>query len=253
MRRWFALSSVILLFAAEVHAQSARRDEVRQAPDPTAEAAQHFEAALDHYRSGKYRDALDELEKAYGLDPTGKDLVYNLAIVSEKLGRLDDAIHYLTRYITLETDEQEIERVRDMIRRLEGARAELAPQAPPPLFPAKPCPVNAPPPEPRRPTSPPGKLDEWVYATGGISIAALLVGTVFGVRALARDPYGERTGNGVSVRDLERRVEEAERLARVADIAFAVSLISGSGAALLYFGRTPEAPRYAELMYSGSF
>jgi tetratricopeptide (TPR) repeat protein len=247
MLRWLAFTSVILLFAAEARAEPPRRDEVREGVDPSTEAARHFESALDYYRAGKYRHALGELEVAYGLDPTGKDLVYNLAVVSEKLGRFDDAVHYLTRYLELETDEKELERTRDAIRRLEGARTEMTSpstaSSPPP-----PCPVT---PEPSNP--PPGKLDEWVFATGGLSVAALLVGTVFGVQALARDPRGESTGDGVDVDELEQRVNEAEELARIADIAFAVSLLSGSGAVLLYFGRTPDAPRHAELRLSGSF
>lgn len=245
MRRWLAFTSVLSLLAAPAHAQP-RPDEVREAVDPSTEAARHFEAALEHYRTGKYRDALGELEEAYSLDPTGKDLVYNLAVVSEKLGRFDDAIHYLTRYLELETDPKELERTRDVIRRLEGARAELAPRSSAP--PAPPCPAPA-----QTPAPPPGKLDEWVYATAGLSVAALLVGTVFGVRAIARDPRGESTGEGVSIDDLESRVSEAEDLATVADIAFAVGLLSGSGAVLLYFGRTPDAPRHAELRLSGSF
>ncbi len=247
MLRWLAFTSVILLFAPEARAEPPRRDEVREGGDPSTEAARHFEKALDYYRGGKYRQALGELEVAYGLDPTGKDLVYNLAVVSEKLGRFEDAIHYLTRYLELETDDAELERARDAIRRLEGARAELTPRSSSSSL-AAPCP--APPPAPKPPR---GKLDEWVFATGGISVAALLVGTVFGVQALARDPRGESTGDGVDVEELEQRVEEAEDLARIADIAFAVGLLSGSGAVLLYFGRTPDAPRHAELRLSGSF
>jgi tetratricopeptide (TPR) repeat protein len=247
MPRWLAFTSVILLFAAEARAEPPRPDEVREGGEPSTEAARHFEAALDYYRAGKYRQALGELEVAYGLDPTGKDLVFNLAVVSEKLGRFDDAVHYLTRYLELETDDEELERARDAIRRLEGARAELTPRSVS-SAPQPPCPKTAPPSNP-----PPGKLDEWVFATGGLSVAALLVGTVFGVRALARDPRGESTGDGVDVDELEQRVNEAQDLARVADIAFAVSLLSGSGAVLLYFGRTPDEPRHAELRLSGSF
>jgi tetratricopeptide (TPR) repeat protein len=249
MRRWLALTSVIFLLAAETRAEPRRREEVGEgAVDPAVEAARHFEAALEYYRSGKYREALAELEVAYGLDPTGKDLVYNLAIVSEKLGRLDDAIRYFTRYLELETEERELGRARDAIRRLEGARVELAPPPPPPPPPARPCP-----PVSSAPVRAPGKLDEWVYATGGLSAAAFVVGTVLGVQALARDPRGERTGDGVSVGELEARVDQARNLARLADVAFAVSLLSGSGAVLLYFGRTPDSPRHAELTLSGSF
>lgn len=247
MRRWLAFTSVLSLLAAPARAEPPHPDEVREAVDPSTEAARHFEAALEHYRAGKYRDALGELEEAYGLDPTGKDLVYNLAVVSEKLGRFDDAIHYLTRYLELETDPKELERTRDVIRRLEGARTELTPSSSSAAK-APPCPAPV-----QTPAPPPGKLDEWVFATGGLSVAALVVGTVFGVRALARDPRGESTGDGVDIDELESRVSEAEDLATVADIAFAVSLISGSGAVLLYFGRTPDAPRYAELRLSGSF
>src|SRR5690348_444092 len=62
--------------------------------DPRAangEAApkQHFEEALVHYREGHYRAAVAELEAALTFDPTSKDLLYNLALVHEKLGQLD--------------------------------------------------------------------------------------------------------------------------------------------------------------------
>src|SRR6187399_432302 len=71
------------------------------------EARRHFDVALECYSRGRYRDAIAELEAARRLDPAGKDLVYNLALVHEKLGELEVALAYLRRYLGMERDPDE--------------------------------------------------------------------------------------------------------------------------------------------------
>src|SRR5438270_111868 len=62
--------------------------------------AEHaYQAALELYRNGQYRAAIDKLEEARRLDPTAKELPYNLGMVHEKLGALDDAIRFFEQYV----------------------------------------------------------------------------------------------------------------------------------------------------------
>jgi len=211
-------------------------------PLEQAAAREHFEHALALYRSGKYHQAVAELQAALASDPSGKDLVYNLALVQEKLGDFDGAIASLERFQGMEKDPAELERAAQTIERLKGARAELV--SPPVVAARSPAPPPCPLPRVR------GKLDEWVLGTGGVAIASLLVGTVFGVRALALDPRGDSTGPGTSFSDLHDRASRAHSAAIIADIAFSTSLLAGAAAATLYFGRYADvpAPREARLI-----
>jgi tetratricopeptide (TPR) repeat protein len=197
-----------------------------EAPERSA-AHEHFEHALALYRAGKYHQAVEELDAALASDPAGKDLVYNLALVQEKLGDFDGAIASLERFQGMEKDPAELERAAQTIERLKGARAELVAVGPPTQ--AAPVPCQA------RPIR--GKLDAWVIGTGGLAVASLLVGTVFGVRALTLDPRGESTGPGTSFATLKERAEHAHTSAILADLAFSTSLLAGATAATLYFGR----------------
>ena len=67
-------------------------------PEAKAAAQAHFMRTKDLYASGKYQEAIKELELAHELDPTAKDLVFNLGSVSEKLARYDDALKYYHAY-----------------------------------------------------------------------------------------------------------------------------------------------------------
>ncbi|MEI9951453.1 MAG: tetratricopeptide repeat protein [Pseudomonadota bacterium] len=186
-----------------------------------AQAAEHFERALAWYRAGKYRLAVADLEAALERDPGGKDLLFNLALVQEKLGDLAGAIDTLLRFQSLEKDPKELERASQTIARLRGAQAELlavVPRAPAPPLAPKPCPL------PRER----GKLDGWVIGTGSLALASLLVGTVFGVRVLTLDADSQSS--------------QARDAAIIADVALATSLLAGAGSVALYFGRFVDAP-----------
>ncbi|HEU5075547.1 MAG TPA: tetratricopeptide repeat protein [Polyangiaceae bacterium] len=209
-------------------------------PPPTREALEearrHFDVALECYSRGRYRDAIAELEQARRLDPSGKDLVYNLALVHEKLGELPQALAYLRLYLEMETDPEERARTEASISRLDGAIREGQGATPDPA-PRAPVAATAPAPAPL-----PGRLDAWVWGTGGIALCALIVGTVLGVRALSLSPGpDDATGGSRSVDDVRNEAQAAHRSAVGADVAFATAAVSGAAATLLYFGRTPLA------------
>jgi len=186
-----------------------------------AQAAEHFERALSWYRAGKYQRAVAELHAALERDPAGKDLVFNLALVEEKLGDLTGAIASLQRFQTMEKDPKELERASQTIERLTGAQAELlamdshTPTSSPTL-PACPTPRQR------------GKFDGWVIGTGSLALASLLVGTVFGVRALTLDADSEQS--------------RSRDLAIVSDVALMTGLLAGAGSVALYLGRFADAP-----------
>ncbi|HEX3775645.1 MAG TPA: tetratricopeptide repeat protein [Polyangiaceae bacterium] len=212
-----------------------RAVELSAAPPEQAAAREHFQRALSLYRAGKYHGAVAELEAALDSDPSGKDLVYNLALVQEKLGDFSGAIASLERFRTMEKDPAELERAAQTIERLQGARAELT-SVGPRAGAAAPCPA----------LRARGRLDAWVLGTGGVAVASFLVGTVFGLRALSLDPSGESTGPGASFASLQDRAHRAHTAAVVADVAFSTSIVAGAAAATLYFGRYADAPQFHE-------
>lgn len=87
-------------------------------------AIAHYERGRVHYASGRYRAAIAELEAALQLNPNLTDLDYNLGLVYERLGRLDDALRAYQRYERSTTDQVERERTQRIIARIVGARTE---------------------------------------------------------------------------------------------------------------------------------
>jgi tetratricopeptide (TPR) repeat protein len=215
---------------------------------PTEEAIRsakgHFDRAQDAYRRGAYRDAVDELEAAIRLDPTSKDLEYNLGLVYEKLGDIDQAIQRFRRFREMETDPQEITKVDRVIARLRGARDAIDQTTTVPVERAK-TPIVYRPTIVVKEAPRSGKLDTWTYTAAGVAGAAAIVGTVFGVLALAERPRSdERTGGSTSAAKLQERAETAHQNAVVADVAFLVSAVALGGTAWLYFGRdADDAPK----------
>ena len=188
-----------------------------------AAAHEHFERALTWYRAGKYRLAVGELDLALTGDPGGKDLVFNLALVQEKLGDLDGAIQSLERFQSMEKDPGELDRAAQTIERLRGARAELSAIIPHASASAPTAPCAAP--------LLRGRFDGWVIGGGTLAFASFVAGAVLGVRSLGID-------NSRKARDT----------AVMADFAFATSLLAGAGTAALYFGRFADAaPEHAAL------
>jgi tetratricopeptide (TPR) repeat protein len=235
-----------------------------------AAARKHFEKARTYYGQGAYREAITELEAAHALDPSAKDLVFNLGVVHEKLSDIDEALNWFRAYTTMDLLPPERDRADAYIRRLEGAKRELeekqaAQQAnpPPPPEPAQspvepsaravpssnpspslpsqpPQPVPPPePPQPAPPSSSNGRLDGLTVTAAGLTTATLAFGVVMGVKAAVDKPssgyVSGRDGNAVHLQDLQ---DQAHREAVFADIGFATALVSGVSTAYLYFGRS---------------
>lgn len=212
-----------------------------------ASAVALHDEARELYARGAYREAIEKLEAAVALDPDAAELVYNLGLLHEKLLEFDAAERYFARYIELEKDEKLRERAQTTLRRIQGAKKELA-ERPPPPPPPPPAPKPRPVAKARRaaPSPPvPSPAEPWIYATGGVAAASMLAGVAFGLGALAQDPgEGARTGAGVSVHDLQADARTAHQHAVVADVCFVVAAIAGGAA--LWLLLAPRVPRAAQ-------
>jgi tetratricopeptide (TPR) repeat protein len=208
-------------------------------------ARQHFEKARAFYAQGSYREAVAELEAAHDLDPSAKDLVFNLGVVHEKLSDIDDALQWFQLYTTMSLTPQERERADAYIRRLEGAKRELAEKKQA----AEPAPAAAettsqadlalPPPEPRRR----GRVDAATVAAASVAGSALVFGTVMAIKATSDRPAdGFVVGRDGSLSYLTSRTAFAHHEAIAADIGFGAAIAAGVATGLLYFERPRKAP-----------
>jgi tetratricopeptide (TPR) repeat protein len=194
--------------------------------DTTAAARAHFTKGRELYLSGAYREAIVELDAARAMDPKAKDLVYNLAIVHEKLGEIDEALRYARLYVQMDLEPAERTRAESYIKRLEGAKSEVVvrPVAPPP------------PVETVR-----GKLDAATIAAGVVAIGAAGAGVAFGVKALGDKPSASfTTGVNGTYQDLANETSKAHSEAVVADICFGAAAAAAVATAVLYFARTRD-------------
>lgn len=243
--------TLALVYGSSVLAASALS--AAQVPVPTREPAaesaeagarEHFDRALELYRAGRYAEALEQLEDAAKLDPNGKDLFFNLALVHEKLGQLPQAITALSRFRELETDATERERARLTIERLRGA--ERAGQAAP-LPVLRDCEKPAPAPPPARP-------NPLLIGSASVAVVSLVVGAVFGIKALSDDVGGTGTSPTLSLGQLRERGRRAAREALVADVAFALgAAAAGTFAGVWWLSPTDPAARSAGITLGSYF
>lgn len=242
-RRGAAIALAVMLAAARASAEPPRAPSVEASADKER-AAKRAVALNDEawalYEQGRYRAAIDKLEAAERLDPASRDLVYNLALIHEKLGNLGDAATHYRRYLEMERDPKTRIRVQAILKRLDGAQREQGERDRGPQAATSPRVVTpSPPPEPA-PTARP--VRPWVIASGSFAGAAALLGSIFGLSALARNPgSGARTGDGVGIRDLQDDARVARSHAIVADVAFVIAAAAAGAATVLYIA-TPRAP-----------
>lgn len=204
------------------------------------EAQRHFQAARDLYAQGAYRQAIVELEAARGFDPRSKELVFNLGVVHEKLADIPKALEFFRMYLGMDPDDEERARGEAYVRRLEGAKGEVAPkvvrlEAPKPS-------VLPPPPSP--PVTVRGVVDGWTLVAAGATVVFVGAGTALGVSAVTSKPSsGFVTGKDGSYSDLVARTDSAHTQGVVADVFFGAGIAAAAATAILYFGRTrTEAP-----------
>jgi tetratricopeptide (TPR) repeat protein len=226
-------SSLLSLPSAAFGAEPAKTPSAEAA----AEAHQHADRAHELYGQGAYRESIAELEAALKLDPNGKGLVFNLGVVHEKLGDIDDALRYFQRYELMDLDAAERAKADAYVKRLQGARKEV--EKTPEATPAPPPPP--PPPPPQRAPEPPahGKIDGWTVGAGVLALGGYAVGTIFGVEALRDKPKsGTMTTGTLGYQHLQSAVDTAHREAIVSDVAFATAAVATLLTTYLFFGRT---------------
>jgi hypothetical protein len=212
------------------------------------EAQQHFQRAKDLYQTGAYREAIAELEQARGLDPKAKDLVFNLGIVHEKLGKFDEAIAFFRQYMEMEgVTAVERGKAENIIKRIEGAKREVA--VPPRASgdahattePARGSGDGRGEQEPGN-----GRIDAATVAAGSVAVVGLGLGATFGILALSTKPSGFVTGRDGTYDMLQSKTSSAHTEAVVADIGFGVGIAAAVVTAYLYFGRSKDTKPRAD-------
>jgi tetratricopeptide (TPR) repeat protein len=267
-RTWLRTWALVGCIAA---AQAPRASLAQTSPANIAAARAHFEKARTCYEQGAYREAISELEAAHTLDPTAKDLVFNLGVVHEKLADIDEALKWFRQYTTMDLTPTERSRADAYTHRLEGAKRELeekqaagqttppesSPPAAEPVPPSTEAPAppqtspppvtTAPVPQPALPPSPAppianGRFDAATGTALGLSAVSLAFGIVLGVKAEKDKPTSSYvTGRDGTAANLQNLVDDAHNEAIMADIGFATSLVSAVAAAYLYLGRSRPA------------
>lgn len=189
--------------------------------------------ARELYAHGHYRAAVARLEAALALDPEGKELVYNLALIHERLGEVDAAALYYRRYLAMETVPREREKIQRVLRRLEGAREELgaSPEAP-----------KLPPSAPVAPVAPPRVVSPWIVITGLVGATGICTSVVLGISALVRSPGADAMINPSFTADqLVAEAGAAHRQIVGANIALLVGL-AATGATVVLYSTSRVAP-----------
>ena len=167
-----------------------------------------------------------------GASVSSRPLVFNLGVVNEKLGHIEDALIYFKQYATMDLTPEERTRADAYVKRLEGAKAEVV------------VPTAAPPPPPPRPPplvpveQPKGRIDAATVLGAGCAVAGFGVGIAFGVKALAdKPPSNFVTGPDGTYDQLANATTSSHREALVADIGLGVGVAATLVTAYLYFAR----------------
>ncbi len=245
-RRRVAAPLACVVVLSTVAPGSARAADPPKTNESSAAAHQHAARAHDLYQQGAYHEAISELEAALKLDPNGKDLVYNLGVVHEKLGDIDDAIRYFERYERMDLDPQERAKAETYMKRLQGARKEV--EKPPEPPPPQPPPPQPPPPQPLpAPVEKRyGRFDWLTASTAVVTLGGLAVGTVFGVKALLDRPKaGAATTDTYGYAQYAASQQTAHNEAIVADVGLLVGAVGFATTAVLFFARARDSSHRA--------
>lgn len=191
--------------------------------DDVPPAVRHYQQAQVHYEQGRYQEAADELERARSLDPEALELLYNLALVYERLSEFDRAIGYLEEYLSFDLAPDERDRIERMLLRLRGAREHM---------PDEPEPAT----RTRVVVHRYGLADGWFWGilATGIALGATAVGT--GVTALL---YGQEADSFVVGQDGNRATydwlfDTSTGLALATDVLIGVAGAAALTAILVY-------------------
>jgi len=241
------VSPALLLGALFLASPAAAQGSPPVQTEEQAKAQQHFLRAKELYSQGKYNEAVHELELARNLDPKAKDLVFNLGIVHEKLGKFDEAIAFFRQYMEMEgVTPQEKTKAETNIKRIEGAKAEVGSKPPPSGGTGDPQGGNGengqgpkgPQPSTEKPAR--GRIDAATIAAGSVAIVGIGAGTAFGIFAVSTRPNDFVTGRDGTYAQFEQKNNDAHTNAIIADVCFGVGIVAAVATAWLYFGRTKD-------------
>jgi tetratricopeptide (TPR) repeat protein len=185
-----------------------------------ARAAELFKKSVDTYRSGDFKQTIDLLNEAYALEPQPV-LLYNLARAHEGIGNNDAAIETYEKFLAQEPNAKDRGAIEQRLATLKRQRDErlalekksAAQPAPQPVEPPHERPVH------RRSVLP--------YVVGGVGVAGLAAGAVFGLMAGSkRDDAVAAPGQRDSL-DLEDQAKSRATLANVSFVVGGVLLAAG--------------------------
>jgi tetratricopeptide (TPR) repeat protein len=204
-------------------------------------AQAHFLKAKELYNGGDYAAAKTELEKAHELDPTAKELLYNLSIISEKMQDYDAAMGYLHKVAALpDTPPEERETIETSIGRLDGAKKSQKKSEPTVIV--KTVTVK----EPARTEPSPG-LTLPVIVTGSLTLAALGVGITTGILALSTKPNaGAITSSAYPYSSWRADQDRAQSFALISDVSVAAFAGGAIVTGILYWLSHPSPTKTAE-------
>jgi len=254
--RWYASLGVLLLVLAAPGRGAAETDRV------THELAKkHFELGANYYKIADYRQALDEFEKAYQLEPL-PGLLHNIGRCQELLGELEKAIASYKLYQERRTDTSErgvMEmRIRNLEARLARTRAATPTTTPavttPPARTAGDEPAFRRAPAAARPAS-------WRRDVGwsaiGVGGAALVTGIVLGALVRSKtDEYDRGVAAGRTFTALDQIASTGKRYqaGELAALIVGGTLLAGGGALVLWYylsGKEPTRREAALLPFAG--
>lgn len=234
------------------------RSALAQTEAQKQKAREHSQSARRLYDLGRYKEAIEEYEKAY-LNVEEPVFLFNIAQAYRLDGQAEEAVRAYRAYLRKAPDapnRADVEqRIAELQRDIEAARNRPAPAAtspppPPQPLPVAPPPVAAPPPAPSSGPDlaattgavPDGDVPEDArrarrrkvgYVLVGTGGGAVLLGTVFGVmangkareleRATVFDPEIEKSGKSLSA------VATVFTLAGLASAGIGVYLLLDSG------------------------
>lgn len=239
---------------AENHGPKAGDDPPQPVPEPAPEpvppmpgpgtnvddvqrALALHDEAKQLYARGQYPEAIAKLEEAATLDPNAIPLHYNLGLIEEKMGHLDRALVHFRRTLELEQNPRERQHLAKVIKRIEGARAldvlghsqgaRLDGGTGPAPWSGDVRPEKG---EAPGPTT----IEIAAYATAGGALLAFATASALLVRAADLDPGEDaRTGEGITIDQLEADAAAAHRHAIGADVMFGLGAASAVSSLVL--------------------
>ncbi len=209
----------------------------KRIPPPSGKelALRLHDEAQTLYQEGRYIQAVEKLEEALGHDPDAIVLHYNLGLIREKMGDLEEALMRFRTCLDLEQNPAERIRLERTVARLEGAvrygsvsqpRLGSADRHNP--FEVAPTPKS--PPKPSAP-SPPAAVHPAVVISAAVAGSGLLLGSSLAIFAQATDPGRSPTTNATtSYQDLQADADAAHNAAIAADIALVVGAVAAASA-----------------------